>query len=241
MNRVSLFLKLYRKKFSANTILFLLFSLLATVISMVLFVQNNNTSLFQSQLMQSGFISEWESQEIIEGFFFAYQSSENILGIIAVAAIFIGAIGGLSLIGFRNQSSEKSIVMMHVFGMQKKDLVLKAFIDAAFYAFLSSCIGYGCGYLLFVHFSEDILQSEVALSFISLRSIAVLCKTFGLVAFIVLCGNLYIDFRMTEKSIAQVLFQRKGSGEGNNYQYILAVEILGIVIYALLVQRFLIN
>lgn len=235
MNRVSLFLKLYRKKFSANTILFLLFSLLATVISMVLFVQNNNASLFQNQLMQSGFLSELKNQEIIEGFSFAYQSSENILGIVAVASIFVGAIGGLSLIGFRNQSSEKSIVMMHIFGMQKKDLAIKALIDASFYAFLSSCIGYGCGYLLFLHFSKNISQTEIVLSFISLRSIAVLCKTLGLIAFIVLCGNLYIDFRMTEKPIAQVLYQRRGRGEGHNYLCILAVEILGIVIYALLV------
>ncbi|MCI8327417.1 MAG: hypothetical protein HFI37_06545, partial [Lachnospiraceae bacterium] len=161
MGKASLFLKLYRKRFPENVILFFLFSLLGTVVSMVLFVQKNHTSLFKNQLIQSGFDGG------VEGFSLAYQSAENILGIIAIAAILIGAIGGLSLIGFRNQSSEKAMVMMQIYGMQKTDLAIKAAIDAVFYAVLSTCIGFGCGYLLFLHFSKNILHAEVALSIVS--------------------------------------------------------------------------
>ena len=78
-----------------NIIIFLLFTLLAAAISMVLFVQKNNTYLFQSQMEQAGFADHVE---------FAYQSAENILGIIAAAAVFIGAAGGVILIGFRNKA-----------------------------------------------------------------------------------------------------------------------------------------
>ena len=227
MNKFSLFIKLYRKKFAENTILFFLFSLLAAAISMVLFVQNNNQSLFQNQLRQIGFSG-------IEAFSFAYQGTENVLGIIAVATILIGTGGGMCLIGFRNKSIEKSIVMMHIFGMQKKDLVIKAFMDAVIYAFLSSYIGCFCGYLLFIHFSNNILQTTVELAFISFQSIMVLCKTLGLVAYIVLFSNLYIDFKLTETPAAQVLYQRKGSGGQHHYLYILMAEIAGVVLYGAL-------
>ena len=227
MNKFSLFLKLYRKKFVENTILFFLFSLLAAAISMVLFVQNNNRTLFQNQLNQLGFSG-------IESFSFAYQSTENVLGIIAVATILIGAGGGMCLIGFRNKSIEKSIVMMHIFGMQKKDLIIKAFIDAVIYALLSSCIGCCCGYLLFNHFANNILQTTVELAFISFQSITVFCKTLGLVAYIVLFSNLYIDFKLTETPVAEILYQRKGSGGQHQYLYILIAEASGVALYAAL-------
>ena len=233
MNKFSLFLKLYRKKSVENTILFFLFSLLASAISMVLFVQNNNQSLFQYQLMQLGF-GEIGGQEITESFSFAYQNTENILGIIAVATILIGAGGGICLIGFRNKSIEKSIVMMHIFGMQNKDLVIKAFMDAVIYAFLSSCRGCCCGYLLFIHFTNNILQTTVELAFISFQSITVFCKTLGLIAYIVLFSNLYIDFKLTETPVAEILYQRKGSGGQRHYLYILLAEVAGIVLYTTL-------
>ena len=100
MNRLSLFMKLYRKKHPENTILFLLFSLLAVVITMVLFVQENHVILVQNQLVLSDFLNE------------------NILGMIAIASMAVGVIGGFVLIGFRNQSNEKSMTMMHIWGMQ---------------------------------------------------------------------------------------------------------------------------
>ena len=231
MNKFSLFLKLYRKKFAENTILFFLFSLLAAAISMVLFVQNNNQTLFQNQLSQLGF-SGMDGGQVIETFSFAYQSTENVLGIIAVATILIGAGGGMCLIGFRNKSIGKSIVMMHIFGMQKKDLIIKAFIDAVIYALLSSCIGCCCGYLLFNHFANNILQTTVELAFMSFQSITVFCKTLGLVAYIVLFSNLYIDFKLTETPVAQVLYQRKGSGGQHHYFYILMAEVAGVALYA---------
>ena len=227
MNKYSLFLKLYRKKFAENTILFFLFSLLAAAISMVLFVQNNNQALFQNQLSQLGFSG-------METFSFAYQSTENVLGIIAVATILIGAGGGMCLIGFRNKSIEKSIVMMHIFGMQKKDLIIKAVMDAVIYAFLSSCIGCCCGYLLFNHFANNILQTTVELTFLSFQSITVFCKTLGLVAYIVLFSNLYIDFKLTETPVAEILYQRKGSGGQHHYLYILMAEVAGVALYSAL-------
>lgn len=237
MNKLSLFIKLYRKKLPENATLFLLFSILAATVSMVLFVQKNNAELLQNQLMHAGLGDDMES------FSLACRSAESILGMIAIAAVFIGAMGGLSLIGFRNQSAEKSIVMMHIFGMQKKDLAVKAFLDAVIYAFLSSCMGFYCGYLLFLHFSKQILQVEVSwtlvslqsMAFLSLQSAAVFLETFGLIAFLIFLGNLFIDFRITERSIAQTLYRRSGGGEGHNCRYILVAEMSGILLYSLLI------
>ena len=127
MNRFSLFMKLYRKKLPENIILFLLFSLLAVVITMVLFVQENHSVLVQKQLVLADFLNE------------------NILGMIAIASMVVGVIGGFVLIGFRNQSKEKSMTMMRIWGMQGKDLCLKASIDAAMYGILSTCLGLNPG------------------------------------------------------------------------------------------------
>ncbi len=121
MNKISLFLKLYRKKHLENTILFLLFTLLAATVSMVLFVQENHTQLLQNQAAVYGLEIDRDS--------FAIQGTENILGFIAVAAMFVGAAGTMCLIGFRNQSRKKAVVMMHIYGMTKQDLAVKALVD----------------------------------------------------------------------------------------------------------------
>ncbi|MDE5590189.1 MAG: hypothetical protein K2J60_13800 [Acetatifactor sp.] len=240
MNKISLFYKLYRKKLSENAVLFLLFSILAAAVSMVLLVQENNAGLLQNQMKQSGFGFDAEHFSSIS------RSAENTLGLIAIAAVFIGAIGGLCLIGFRNQSTEKSIVMMYLFGMQKKDLVIKALLDAAVYGFLSSCTGFCFGYPLFLHFSKQILEVEISWTFASLQSMAlfslqstvVFLETFGLIAFLIFLGNLFIDLKITERSIVRILYGRKGAGEKqNNCRYILAGEILGILLYSLLIFR----
>lgn len=235
MNRAFLFLKLYRKKRAENTILFVLFSMLGAVIAMVLFVQAYHASLFKNQLVNSGFADEMNTPEVFEGFSVAYQNTENILGIIAIAAIFIGAAGGLCLIAFRNQSAEKAMVMMHIFGMQKKDIMIKAGIDALFYAVMSSSAGHIAGYFVFMHFAERILQSETGLRLFSLPSLFVYIKALGLIVFIVFFGNLYVDYRMTEKAVTNFLYQRQGREAGRLHVYILMMEMVGIALYALTV------
>ena len=236
MGRTSLFLKLYRRKLPENFTLFLLFSIMAAAISMVLLVQKNNADFIQNQLAGTEFAGD------AEGILFAYQSMENILGFIGIAAICVGAAGGACLIGFRNQSYEKSVVMMHIFGMRKKDLTVKALLDAALFSFLPSCVGFGCGYPLFLHFSGKILWPEALLpgaplqsvALLSAQSMVVFCETFGLVAFLIFFGNLYIDFRMAEKPMAQALYRRKGKGGRHDSLYILAAEVVGILSYAVL-------
>ncbi|MCM1065084.1 MAG: hypothetical protein NC420_11565 [Eubacterium sp.] len=238
MNKLSLFCKLYRKKLPENAVLFLLFSMLAAAVSMVLLVQRNNAGLLQNQMALTGFGQDAERFSRIS------QSAENTLGLIAIAAVFIGAAGGLCLIGFRNQSAEKSLVMMHLFGMQKKDLAVKALLDAAIYAFLSSCAGFCCGYLLFLRFSRRILEVEISWTLVSLQSMAlfslqsaaVFLAAFGLTAFLIFLGNLFIDLRTTERSVTLILYGRKRTGrKRNDCHYILLAEIAGILLYALLV------
>ena len=67
---------------------------------------------------------------IIEG---AFQASENILGVIAIAAIAVGALGISCLIWFRNSSIEKSQVIVRIMGMEIKDVILKALMDAVIF------------------------------------------------------------------------------------------------------------
>ena len=219
MNQLSIFMKLYRKKQLENIILFLLFSLLAVVITMVLFVQENHAILVQNQLVLSDFLSE------------------NILGMIAIASMAVGVIGGFVLIGFRNQSNEKSMTMMHIWGMQRKDLCLKASIDSVIYGFLSTCIGFVLGYILFLHFAGNKLQEDITINLLSFsfQSFKVFLKVLILIVFIVSGADLYIDLKMTEKAIPQILYQRKGRHNGYHSYCILMVEGIGMALYALLV------
>lgn len=220
MNKISLFLKMYRKKHLENTILFLLFTLLAATVSMVLFVQENHTQLLQNQAAVYGMEIDRDS--------FTIQGTENILGFIAIAAMFVGAAGTMCLIGFRNQSRKKAVVMMHIYGMTKQDLAVKALVDAAIYA-LSSFAGCGLGYVLFLHFSRNILHTDTVLLF----SVSVFLKTFVLISFIVFFGNLYTDFRLTEQ-VVQILYQRKGSRKKHHF-WIPAVTAVGMILYSLFV------
>lgn len=58
-----------------------------------------------------------------------------------------------------------------------------------------------------------------------------------LIVFIVSGADLYIDLKMTEKAIPQILFRRKSSYNGHQSYYILMMEGIGIALYALLVFR----
>lgn len=237
MGKITLFMRLYRKNLPENIILFIMFSLLAAVVSMVLFVQKNNTFLFQNQIMESGIADEANKNLVMEGFYFAYQSAENILGFIAIAAVLVGGIGGLVLIGFRNQAMEKSLTMMRIFGMSKKDLIVKALIDAAVYALLSTCVGYGIGYVLFIRFVQRILQSDIEITVFSIGAMMILAQTLVLVVLVVFFGNLIIDFYMIEKPIAQILYKRKGNFGKRYYLQLSSFVVLCLVIYMLLVFR----
>lgn len=245
----------FEKQISWDNVL--LFSILAAAVSMVLLVQENNDVLLRNQMTRT--VSGYDR----EVFARTCNSAENMLGLIAIAAVFIGAAGGLCLIGFRNQSAEKSIVMMHLFGMRKRDLAVKALLDAGIYALLSSCVGFCSGYLLFLHFSRRIMGMEISwtpfslrsMALFSLRSAVVFLKTIGLIAFLIFLGNLYADLRITERSIAQTLYGRreergkqkngkpkngkqmggKNGGKQKIGRYILAAEMLGILLYSLLV------
>lgn len=233
MNRTSLFLTLYRKKYAENILICLLFSLLGTAISMALFVQENNESLVQNQLTRSGVVKEADVENAMKNLSVAFENTENVLGTIAIAAVIVGVIGGLCLIGFRNQSAIKAIVMMHMFGMQKKDLVLKAAIDAFFFGVLSSVSGYFGGYFLFRHFSEKILLSQNVVRLFSVPALSVYWKALALNVFIVFWGNLYMDLKAVETPVTEYLYGRKGQRKGGMYNYVLMAEVIGIAGYSL--------
>lgn len=233
MNRISLFIKLYRKRKFDNITIFILFSLLASVISMVLLVQANNKVLFRNQLISMGILSERNLFDAKTELEIALFNTENVLGIIAMSAIIICVIGGLSLIGFRNSNAIKALVMMHICGMQKKDLILKECIDIVFFGIPSIVIGHMVGYFLFTHFTKTILASEKCIQLFSFVSILALCKSSLLVVFIILCGNLFFDLKVLDSAPATFLYNRSGEKNKHLYIVVLILELFGTMIYSL--------
>lgn len=224
MNKISLFLKLYRNKKTENTILLILYSMLSAVIGMVLLVQENNRILLQNQLIYAGF-QETELR-------FAFQGTENILGLIAVLAISIGTVGGVCLIFFRNAASRKSQVIMRIFGMEERDLILKALIDMVLFGIIPSFSGFGIGYCIFIRFTKKILQADIAFEALSGGTLKIVAETFLFTAIIIFGGNLFCDMQIMDRAVCETLYERQGKSRKKTACRILALTILIISVYA---------
>lgn len=210
MSKQELFFKLYRGKTMQNIILCILFTLLSTCIVTVLLVQANNASGMTQQVLETSF----GQSNLRGGSVFVVQSMENALGIIASAAVCIAAFGGLALISFRNKGDEKALIMMKMSGMNKKDLCIKALLDAAIYAIGPSIIGFFIGYGIFRHFVEYKMQIPACIELFDAGSIVALLATIFLLAVIVYGSNLIVDFSIYEKSPSEFLYGRKGKNSG---------------------------
>lgn len=224
MGKLNLFFKLYRNKTAENIILLILYSLLAAIISMVLFVEENNRSLFESQIEKFGFD--------MEGFDIGFQGTETILGIIAISALSIGIVGAVCLIMFRNSASDKSQVMMHIMGMNVYDLILKSVLDAFLFGIVSSVIGFLSGYFLFLYFAKNIMQTAIVLSLASFMCLKIFLEMMLFIILIIFGGNLYADLRIMEKPIVETLYGRKGIRKSTNSKWILIGMCLLLFVYA---------
>lgn len=233
MNKITLLLKLYRKRQRDNIIMFILFFMLSAAISMVLFVQANNERLLKNQFASSGIAGGLDVPNVISELGTAFVNAENVLGIIASAAIMAGVTGGLSLIGFRNSNSTKALVMMQIYGMQKKDVFLKSLIDAVICGVPSSVTGHLMGYFLFGHFSEKILSAERLVGLGSQTSVIVFWKTLFLIEFIVFWGNLFFDLKVMERSPVEYMYNRRAKRKKFYHTGILFIEFAGTAGYAL--------
>lgn len=194
MKKISLFSHLYRGKTAQNVAIFILLSLLSAIVSIVLFVQANDEILLQSA----------DAVKLADFF----HVTENVLGLIAAAAVFVGAAGGVFLIGFRAYTSEKSLVIMHIFGMGWEDLLWKALLDSVAFALLTSLAGYFFGYVLFLGYVRRMLVTDVVLALLSADAAGVLAQVLLLVFGVVFLGNLFADTWIYEKPIAQTLYER---------------------------------
>lgn len=225
MTKTALFIKLYRNKKSQNIILFLIYVLLSAIISMVLFVQINNRNILSEQLRQSGI-----GVTDIEG---AFQASENILGVIAIAAIAVGALGISCLIWFRNSSIEKSQVILRIMGMEIKDVILKALIDAVIFGSLSSVAGFILGYSVFVRFSHSVLQTDIIIRILSKECAVIFIKMFIYIVFYIIVANLLVDIWIMEKPISEILYERKYNYKIKKVQWIVFFMIVFLMFYSL--------
>ena len=95
------------------------------------------------------------------GFHTLYGTMEEILGLIAGVSVFIGYLGGLILIGFRNKNMEKAVTVMRIYGFGKKDAIKKAILDAVYCALPASFAGSIFGRVLFRIFCKRIICSPI--------------------------------------------------------------------------------
>lgn len=200
MEKVKLFLKFYRNKVAENVVLMLVYVLVAAMISMVLFVKSNNSILVTGQLNQIGFGEE--------GLQDALRGTENVLSLFAVSAITIGLIGGIALISFRNHRTEKSQIILRLYGMRIKDLMLKSILDFVLFGIISAILGFCFGYVLFYHFSKSMLEVAILFQIKSVQTIRIFFEMQIFIMLIIVGGNLISDVKIMETPFAEVLYER---------------------------------
>lgn len=224
MTRAALFIKLYRNKKAQNIILFTVYILLSAIISMVLFVQTNNRDILSEQFAKTG-MGNFDMES-------TFQVSENILGIIAIAAIAVGALGISCLIWFRNSSLQKSQIMFRIMGMETKDIFLKAMVDAVLFGLMSSLAGFFLGYGIFVRFSQVVLETDIFINIISVGCVMIYVKTAIYIAFYIITANLLTDIWIMEKPISEILYERKYNYKVKKVQWIVLGMIAFLIAYS---------
>ena len=129
MSRLSFFLKFYQTCKLKFFILVLIFAFAGSILSCSLLVQRNNKVYGKAQIENIVGENLIEGDEEQEEYDLLFGTMEKVMTLFSLGSILIVVWGCTSILFFQNISMEKSHAMLRIFGMQKKDIFVKALVE----------------------------------------------------------------------------------------------------------------
>lgn len=167
MKRLAFFLKFYKTQKMRFLALVLIFAFAAAILSCSLLVYRNNDAYAQvrlEELSKENALLEGDIQTAKDMF----DLMERVMTIFAFGSVLIAVWGCTSILFFQNISMQKSHAMLRIFGMQKKDIFIRAWAEGVAFGLLGSIPGITGGYGLFVHLSRKLCNMEAFIPMFSI-------------------------------------------------------------------------
>lgn len=227
MRRLSFFLKFYKTQKIRFLALVLIFAFAAAILSCSLLVYRNNDAYAKAR------IQVWsEENALVEGDIQTaedmFDLMERVMTIFAFGSVLIAVWGCTSILFFQNISMQKSHAMLRVFGMRKKDIFIRAWVEGTAFGLLGSIPGIAGGYGLFIHLSRKVCDMETSIPMFSvelLQVLGIVMIVFTLIAFF---GSFISGLFIYESSIVAMLYGREAGKRKKTY------PLYGILEFALL-------
>ena len=182
MNKLMFFLKFYRTQKMRFFLLVFIFAFAGAVLSCTLLIHGNNKEYYQSQMKDLADNHGISENALDEGEVTIYDTMEKVLTVFSLCSILIVIWGCTSILFFQNISMQKSHAMLRIFGMRKKDVFCRAWVEGISFGILGGVIGDAGGYFLFRHLSKKLCNIDIQVNLFSmemLKALLVVIVFFG--------------------------------------------------------------
>ncbi len=238
MRRLTFFLRFYKTQKMRFLALVLIFALAGAILSCSLLVYQNNDVYAEVR------IQEWSHENVLvegddERARDVFDLMERVMTVFSFGSILIAVWGCTSLMFFQNISMQKSHAMLRIFGMQKKDVFIRACVEGISFGLLGSIFGSIGGYCLFVHLSRKLCNIEAYISIVSVELMQVLCAVIAVLTLIAFFGSFISGLFIYESSIVTMLYGRKAKKGKRTYLFYCILEF--VLLYTVVTVMFFKN
>lgn len=226
MNKLIFFLNLYRTQKMRFFLLVFIFAFAGAILSCTLLIYGNNKEYYQAQMKELTENHIMSENAMEEGEYTIYDTMEKILTVFSLCSILIVIWGCTSILFFQNISMQKSHAMLQIFGMQKKDVFCRAWVEGTSFGILGGIIGDAGGYFLFRHLSKKLCNIETQVHLFSMETFKVLLVVIIFLVLISFFGSFISGLVIYEKPIVVLLYGRKAEErkEKVTYRFFIILE-----------------
>lgn len=233
MSKLTFFLKFYHTQKMRFILLVFIFAFAGTILSCTLLIHSNNEEYYQAQMKELADSHVMSENAIEEGRYTIYDTMEKVLTVFSLCSILIVVWGCTSILFFQNMSMQKSHAMLRIFGMQKKDVFCRAWVEGVSFGILGGIIGDVGGYFLFRHLSKKLCNIDTQIDLFSMEMLKVLLAVIAFLVLISFFGSFISGLVIYEKPIAVMLYGRKAEKSKNKVTYRFYVVLEFVLLYLL--------
>ncbi len=228
MNKLMFFLKFYRTQKMRFFLLVFIFAFAGAVLSCTLLIHGNNKEYYQSQMKDLADNHGISENALDEGEVTIYDTMEKVLTVFSLCSILIVIWGCTSILFFQNISMQKSHAMLRIFGMRKKDVFCRAWVEGISFGILGGVIGDAGGYFLFRHISKKLCNIDIQVNLFSMEMLKALLVVIVFLVLISFFGSYISGLVIYEKPIVVMLYGRKAekSKEKVTYRFFVILEFV---------------
>lgn len=235
MSKLAFFLKFYRTQKIRFLILIFIFTFAGAILSCSLLVQSNNDDYANAQLqvLNDKNIVEEDFGGDVGGVFIIM---EKVMTVFSLGGILIVVWGCSSILFFQSISMQKSHAMLRIFGMQKKDVFIRACGEGISFGLSGSLLGCAGGYGLFVHLSRKLCNIGEHIPIFSVETAGILLVVMGVLTLIAFFGSFISGHFIYETPVVTMFYGRETEKEKKTSFFYGILEF--VLLYAALTVLF---